>query len=173
MPRQSFRIDQPAASISPPASFWVASLGSLAVIIGGVGPWATWLNSVAISGTSLHGWREVAVGAVGLALLWLYQWGGWLLPAILAALVGIVGLVGAIDTIHTVTNAGAVSLFGVTYRYLGVAWGLYLVLAGAIVLALSASVLAWSGARARWLRGRWPRPTRARDVETLPSDPRA
>jgi hypothetical protein len=166
MSHQSFRIN-------PPVSFWVASLASLGVVIGGVGPWATWLNSVSISGTSLHGWREVAVGVVALILLWLYQWGGWLLAAVLAAVAAILGLVGAIDAINTVTNNGAVSLFGVTYRYLGVAWGLYLVLAGTIVLALSASVLAWGDVRARWLRARWPRAARARDVKTLPSDPPA
>jgi hypothetical protein len=151
---------QPRYTPQPPI-FWVASLASLGIIIGGVGPWATWLNSVQISGTSLHGWREVAVGAVALGVLIIRQWGGQLVPGVIAAVMGIVGLVGAIDAIHTVTRDGAITFFGVTYRYLGAAWGLYLVAAAAAVLIVSASLLVWGDVRAK--RGR---PARVWTVET-------
>jgi hypothetical protein len=159
MPRQSLPSSQPA-------SFWLASLASLGIIIGGVGPWATWLNSVAISGTSLHGWREVAVGVVALAMLFIRQLGGRLVPTLIAAAMGVIGLVGGIDAINTVTREGAITIFGVTYRYLGAAWGLYLVVAGAAVLAVSASLLVWRDVRARRAR-----PARAWELETRRVEP--
>lgn len=133
-----------------PPSFWVASLASLAVIVGGVAPWATYLNYVSISGTSMHGWREVVVGACALVLLGIYQLRKWRLVMLVTALLGVLGVIGAIGALHSITSGGAVNVFGVTYRYLTAAWGIYLVLVGTIILTLAASALAWEGARA-WL----------------------
>jgi hypothetical protein len=41
-----------------------------------------------------------------------------------------------------------VTVLGQQYRYLDPAWGIYLVLAGAIALVCSASALAWRASRA-------------------------
>ena len=139
----------PAGVLSQPASFWVASLASLGIIIGGIGPWATYLNYVSISGTSMHGWREVAVGAVALVMLGLYQMSGWRPPLIGAGVVGVLGLIGAIDALHSITSGGAVTVLGITYRFISAAWGVYLVLAGTIVLTLCIALLMWQVFRSR------------------------
>jgi hypothetical protein len=139
-----------ARALNQPASFWVASVASLGVIVGGVGPWATYMNYVSISGTSMHGWREVAVGVIALVLLGVYQLCGWRTPAVVAAILGLLGVIGAIADLRSITSGGAITVFGITYRYLNASWGIYLVLTGTIILMLSASVLACTGARA-WL----------------------
>jgi hypothetical protein len=131
-----------------PLSFWLAALASLAIIIGGVGPWATAYTLVSISGTSMHGWREVEVGVLGLLMLGLHLVRRGRLPLLVAALAGALGAMGAVATLNKINSGGAITVFGLHYRYLSPAWGLYLVLAGAIALALSASALAWRVSRA-------------------------
>jgi hypothetical protein len=131
-----------------PASFWVAALASLGLIIGGVGPWATAYTLVSISGTSMHGWREVSVGVLGLAMLALHVALRARLPLLVAAVGGVLGAIQAIATLDNIDSGGAVTVFGLEYRFLDPAWGLYLVLAGAIALAFSASALAWRVSRA-------------------------
>lgn len=74
-----------AALWHQPAGFWVTALAAVGVIIGSIGPWARWLNFVSISGTSMHGWREVGVGAVALAMLGLHRPRGGRLPLIARA----------------------------------------------------------------------------------------
>jgi hypothetical protein len=133
---------------SQPVSFWIAALASLAIIIGGVGPWATAYTVMSISGTSMHGWREVAVGALGLAMLGLYLVRPGRLPLVVAGVAGALGAGGAIATLDKIDSGGTVTVFGFYYRYLDPAWGLYLVLAGTIALAFSASALAWRAPRA-------------------------
>jgi hypothetical protein len=137
-----------AAFANQPGSFWVASLASLGVILGGVGPWATWLNFVSISGTSMHGWREVGVGAVGLVMLGLHQLRGGRLPLIVAGVAGALGATQAIATWSKIISGGAMTVLGVQYRYMDAAWGLYLVLVSTITLVFCASVLAWRAFRA-------------------------
>jgi hypothetical protein len=145
-PREELRI--PAAFANQPASFWLASLASLAVIIGDVGPWATVWSFVSISGTSMHGWREVGVGAVGLAMLGLHQVRGGRVALIVAGVAGALGAMLAITTLTKISSGGAVTVLGVEYRYVDAAWGLYLVLVGTITLVVSASALAWRAFRA-------------------------
>jgi hypothetical protein len=141
------RVEMAAAFAAQPASFWLASLASLGMIIGGVGPWATEFGFVSVSGTSMHGWREVLVGVVGLAMLGLHQLRGARLPLILAGVAGALGAIGAIAALDKINSGGAVTVLGQQYRYLDPAWGLYLVLAGAITLVCSASALAWRASR--------------------------
>jgi hypothetical protein len=136
-----------AAAFGRPASFWVASLASLGMIIGGVGPWATVFTFMSMSGTSMDGWREVMAGAVGLAMLGLHRLRGARLPLIVASFAGALGAMQAIATLSTIQSGGAVTVLGQQYRYLDAAWGLYLVLAGAIALMCSTAVLAWRSAR--------------------------
>jgi hypothetical protein len=118
------------------------------MIIGGVGPWATAYNFLSLSGTSMHGWREVGVGACGLVMLALYQVLGARLPLIVAAVAGALGATQAMTTISKIDSGGAVTVLGTQYRYIDVAWGLYLVLTAALTLLVSASALAWRASRA-------------------------
>lgn len=76
-------------------------------------------------------------------MLGVYQLRGWRLPLIMAGVLGVLGLIGALDALHKITSGGAVTFFGVTYRYMDAAWGLYLVLAATIVLALAIATLVW------------------------------
>jgi hypothetical protein len=131
-----------------PASFWLASLASLGMIIGGVGPWATQFGLLSLSGTSMHGWNAVMAGVVGLAMLGLHQVRAARLPLIVAGVAGALGAMQAIAALSKIHSGGAVTVFGQQYRFLEPAWGLYLVLAAAIVLACSASALAWRASRA-------------------------
>jgi hypothetical protein len=147
-PRQSTERAVAAPLARQPASFWVASLASLAIIIGGVGPWATAFGYVSLSGTGMHGWREVMVGVVGLAMLGLHQLLGGRLPLIAASVAGLLGALGALAALSKIHSGGALTVLGQTYRYVDPAWGLYLVLAGALVLLCSASALAWRTSRA-------------------------
>jgi hypothetical protein len=137
-----------AAFANQPGSVWAALLASLSAIIGGVAPWATVWNFMSISGTSMHGWREVGVGVVGLVMLGLYQLRGARIPLIIAAIAGALGAALAITTLSKITSGGAITVLGVEYRYMDAAWGLYLVLVGTISLAVSTSVLAWRAFRA-------------------------
>ena len=136
-------------ALNPPATFWVASIASLGVIVGGVGPWATYLNYVSISGTSMHGWREVGVGVVALVMLGLYRLRGARLPLIVTGIIGALGFIGGIAALHDILTNGAVTVFGFEYRYLDAAWGIYLVLVGTATLALSSALLVWRDFRAR------------------------
>jgi hypothetical protein len=131
-----------------PLSFWLAALASLGIMIGGVAPWATAYNLVSISGTSMHGWREVEVGALGLVMLALHLVRRGRLPLLVAAVAGALGAIQAVATLNKINSGGAVTVFAFHYRYLDPAWGLYLVLAASIALVFSASVLAWRVSRA-------------------------
>jgi hypothetical protein len=145
VPRQ--RLEVAAAFAGQPASFWFASLGSLALIVGGIGPWATAYGFLSLSGTSMHGWRAVIIGVLGLVMLGLHQLRGARLPLIVAAGAGVLGAMLAITGLSKINSGGVVTVFGQQYRYLDPAWGLYLVLAGSIALACFASALAWRASR--------------------------
>ena len=142
------RVDLAAAFAAQPASFWLASLGSLGMIIGGIGPWATAFGYVSLSGTSMHGWRAVAVGVVALAMLGMHQLRRARLPLIVAGGAGVLAVMQAIATLSQINSNGAVTVLGQQYRYVDPAWGLYLVLGGAIVLVCSACALVWRSSRA-------------------------
>jgi hypothetical protein len=131
-----------------PAGLWAAALGCVAMIIGGVGPWATAWHFTSISGTSMHGGREVAVGVVGLLMLALHMVSGARLPLIGAGIAGALGAMGAVAAWDKISTNGAVTVLGIQYQFIDVAWGLYLVLAGAITLTVCACALAWQRYRA-------------------------
>jgi hypothetical protein len=135
------------AAFGQPASFWGAALAALCVVIGGVGPWATAFGVMSLSGTSMEGWREVIAGIVALAMLGLYQLLGARLPLILAGIAGALGAMQALATLARIHSGGAVTVLGQQYRYLDAAWGLYLVLAGAIALVCCAVALARRASR--------------------------
>jgi hypothetical protein len=96
----------------------------------------------------MHGWRAVTVGVVGFAMLGPHQLRGARLPLIVAGVAGALGAMQAVATLGEINSDGAVTVLGQQYRYLDPAWGIYLVLAGAIALVCSASALAWRASRA-------------------------
>ena len=130
-----------------PAGLWLGIVASLGMIVGGVGPWATAFGYLSLSGTSMQGWREVAAGVVGLAMLGLHTLRGARLPLLFAGVAGLLGAIGAIAMLEKIDSDGAVTVLGRQYRYLDPAWGLYLVLAAAIALVLAAA-LTWRASRA-------------------------
>jgi hypothetical protein len=145
-PRQ--RVEIPGSIAAAPASFWLASLASLGLIIGGIAPWATEFGFVSLSGTSMHGWRAVMVGVLGLAMLAAHQLRGARLPLVVAGVGGALAAWLAVAALSKINSDGAVSVFGQQYRFLDAAWGLYLVLAAGIALACATSALMWRASRA-------------------------
>jgi hypothetical protein len=132
----------PGTLAAQAVTFWMAMLGALGMIVGGIAPWATVFALQSFSGTRMHGWREVAAGAIALILLGVYQVRPSRLPLIGAALLGALGAIGAIATWSKIQSGGVFTVFGVEYRYLDPAWGLYLVIGGALLLTFTAAALA-------------------------------
>jgi hypothetical protein len=136
------------AFAGPPASVWVAALASIGLIVGGIAPWATAFGYLSFAGTSMHGWRAVMVGVAGLAMLVLHLLRGGRLPLIVASVAGVLAALLAILTLSKIQSDGAVTVLGQQYHYVDPAWGLYLVLVGAIALVCSTCALAWRASRA-------------------------
>ena len=132
-----------------PLCFWLAVAGALGVIIGAVGPWTTAWGVVPVSGTGMHGWREVAIGVVALALLAIHRRRGRALELLLVAVDGTIGASGAAVALAKINANDTLSVLGFHYTFLDPAWGIYLVLGSAIVLTGCASTLAWRGRRRR------------------------
>jgi hypothetical protein len=99
-----------------PACVWVAWLASAAMIIGGFAPWATAFGFISLSGTRMHGWNEIVVGILGLAMLGLHRLRGARGPVIVAAVGGAVGATQAVVTLAKLGSDGAVTVLGVRYR---------------------------------------------------------
>lgn len=133
----------PGTIAAQSAAFWLAMLGALGMIVGGVAPWATAFTLQSFSGTRMHGWREVFAGALAVILLGVFQVRPTRLPLIGAAVLGALGAIGAAVTLGRIESGGVFTVFGVEYRYLSPAWGLFLVLGAALTLFLTATALAW------------------------------
>jgi hypothetical protein len=142
------RVGAVTAVAGRPASFWLAGAACILLIVGGFAPWATAFGYASLSGTGMHGWREVSAGAIGLALLALHFWRGRRLPLIAAAVLGILGAILALATLHDLRANGAVTVLFWQYRYLRPAWGLYVTLVAAIALAVCAAASARRGGAA-------------------------
>ena len=131
------------------AAYWLGIVGSLGMIVGGLAPWATSFGLQSFSGTRMHGWREVAAGVLAVLMLGLYHVRPARLALIGAAAIGALGAIGAIVAWSKIQSGGVFTIFGVQYRYLDPAWGLYLVLGGALTLLFTASALAWTAREQR------------------------
>jgi hypothetical protein len=136
-------ITMPVAVKVEPVCFWLAVASALGVIIGAVGPWTTAWGVVPVSGTGMHGWREVAVGVVALALLAVHRRRGRALELLLVAIDGAIGASGAAVALSKINANDTLTVLGFHYTFLDPAWGIYLVLGGAIVLVCCASTLVW------------------------------
>jgi hypothetical protein len=122
-------------------SWWVAAIASVAMIIGGFGPWATALGFVSVNGTQGDGWLVIAAGVAGLLLLWAEarsrQGGGLLLAA------GLAGAGGAAVAIYYLAQIESAQgeLFGEDVDLIDPAWGLYASILGGATLVVAAFVL--------------------------------
>jgi hypothetical protein len=129
------------------AAFWLAILGSLGMIVGGLAPWATAFTFQSLSGTRMHGWRDVACGVLAVIMLGAYHVRPTRVPLIGAAVIGALGAIGAIMVWSKIQSGGVYTFFAVQYRYVNPAWGLYLVIGSALILCFTASALAWRTGR--------------------------
>jgi hypothetical protein len=121
-------------------------MACLAIVIGSVAPWSMAYGFMSFSGTRMHGWNEIGVAGLGLAMLGAHRMLEARLPLLVAAVAGALGAIQAVGTLTKIGSDGSVTVFGIQYRFLDPAWGLYLVLAGTIALACSAA-LTWLAAR--------------------------
>jgi hypothetical protein len=133
----------PGTLAAPAAAFWLAVLGSLGTIVGGMAPWATAFALQSFSGTRMHGWRVVACGVLAVIMLGVYHVRPTRLPLIGAAVIGAFAALGGIIAWSRIQSGGVYTIFAVKYRYLDPAWGLYLVVGSALILVFTASALAW------------------------------
>src|SRR5262245_28102376 len=117
-------LDNPAPATIPatikvePLCFWLAAASALGVIVGAVGPWTTAWGSLPLSGTAMHGWREVAVGVVALALLAVHLRRRRSLELVLVAVDGMVGASGAAVALSKIQAHDTLSILGFHYTFL-------------------------------------------------------
>jgi hypothetical protein len=149
------RMPLPAAIKPDTVYLWLAAASALGVIIGAVGPWASAWGVVQLSGTEMHGWREVAIGVIALALLAVFRWRGGALVLVLVAVDGWIGAAGATSAIAKINEHATLTILGFRYTFLTPAWGLYLVFGASLALACCASALAWRTRRAAVLLRRY------------------
>jgi hypothetical protein len=142
-------ITKPALKVEP-VCFWLAAASALGVIVGAVGPWTTAWGMVPVSGTGMHGWREVAIGGVALALLAVHRRRGRALELLLVAIDGAIGASGAAVALTKINANDTLSVLGFHYTFLDPAWGIYLVLGRALALTCCAGALAWRRSRRAW-----------------------
>lgn len=128
---------------------WLAAAGAVGVIAGAIGPWATAWGVAEISGTSMRGWPEVALGVVALVLLELHRWREGILVPALATLTGALCAAGAGATFAEINTHDTLTILGFRYTYVEPAWGLYLAMGGALVLCGGAAALVWRAAAYR------------------------
>jgi hypothetical protein len=126
-----------------PKSFWWLLLSATAMVLGGLGPWATAFGALSVSGTSGDGWLLIAGGAVAVALTVVHvrRQGRARWPMI------VVGLIGSGCAIAAIIDLGDIASATDGSDLLGDAvspgWGIWLSVASSASLAL-ASILALS-----------------------------
>jgi hypothetical protein len=122
----------------------VAVLGCLVVVVGSFGPWATVLF-LSFAGT--QGAGKLTAGLAGAALLVLAvtkgRAGGRILAGVMVAVAGTVAGYDSIDLARVVANS---TLFG--HPIASVGWGIYSVLAGAVITVVALAQAA--GELVRW-----------------------
>ncbi len=122
-----------------PLAIWVA-LSAAAMVIGGLGPWASIADVATVSGTDADGWFLIGGGllAAALALPVLLK-GRARRSLIVATAVGALAtLIAAVD-IADVNGLAGSEVFGLT---VDTGWGLSLALIGSMSVA-AASLTAW------------------------------
>jgi Protein of unknown function (DUF2510) len=132
---------QAAAQASPrvlPGAFWGLLAASVAVGIGSVGPWAT--NAlVTAGGLDGDGWITLVMAAISAVALYQAYTSNPFQINLAPVIAGLVAAgLGIYDAVQ-IEDAGDTRLFGEAVDVANVGWGLYLVIAGGIGMA----VLGW------------------------------
>lgn len=134
----------------------VSVIGAVMICIGSLGPWAEGLGQT-VPGTDMDGPYMLALALIALGALWVFAATGKQWPAAVTLLLGIaVAAIGVIDfaDINDTTELmrdlsagedllGALEVQANADQLRDPAWGIYLVIAGGIVLAV-ASAVAWN-----------------------------
>lgn len=111
-----------------PALWWALGAAAL-MVVGGLGPWATALGVVDVSGTKGDGWIAIFLGALAAAVLWFAK--GKAGPVV-ALIAGAIGLLVAIIDFADISSLG---------ELVDPAWGIFAVIAGSVALGVAAIVL--------------------------------
>lgn len=130
--------------VSP--AYWVAALSVVAMVVGSIGPWIT-AGDQSVDGTSRDGALIITLAVVVAILLGVYRAYGQRGVLIAAAVVGAIGTITCIADLIDIHNKSNTSqqLDGPA---LNAGWGIYVALAGCVILAIS-SLLARASAQPR------------------------
>jgi hypothetical protein len=113
-----------------------------AMVIGGLGPWASALNVISVNGTRGDGWIVIAAALVGVACLSGYVSRSWRGLGLIAAVCGIAGAVTSAVDLQNIASAHSVTLFGRHLHLVQPGWGIYLdLLASVVFFGLAVSLL--------------------------------
>jgi hypothetical protein len=135
-----------------PSAFWLSVLAALLMIVGGLGPWASALGIVSVSGTRAEdGWVVIAVAGLGLAAVWSRMLRESLSAAIAAVICGLIGAVVSGIDLHKLARAGASSssFFGRQVQLVQVEWGIYLAVGASVAFVGFVLVMTALGRRRR------------------------
>jgi hypothetical protein len=114
------------------------------MVVGALGPWATALNFISVSGTRGDGWIVIAAALVGVACLWGCVARPSLLAGCVAAVCGVAATaVSAID-LHQLSSGASVNFFGTRMNLVQPGWGIYADLAASVAfVATVVALLVW------------------------------
>ena len=121
---------------SQPAQFWCAAAATVSMVVGALGPWATALDLVSISGTRGDGPLVILAAAVSAAMLLSYAVRGSRGVLIGSALAGAAGFViGLVDFVD-IASRGSGEIFDEEVELVDPGWGIYVVIlaSGALVV---------------------------------------
>jgi hypothetical protein len=124
---------------SQPAPFWWAAGATVSMVVGALGPWATALDLVSLSGTRGDGWLVILAAAVSAAMLWSYAIRGSRGVLIGSALAGATGLVIGIVDFVDIASRGSGEIFDEEVQLVDPGWGIY------VVILASAALVVFSG----------------------------
>lgn len=135
---------------------WIAIAGAVVIAVGSLGPWAKALGQT-MAGTEADGVITLVLAALALAVLWVVGSTTKAWPALVALLIGLAVLTTGVidyidinDTTELVRDLaeeeddllGALRIQANADTLRNPAWGIYLVIAGGVVVAV-ASAVAW------------------------------
>jgi Protein of unknown function (DUF2510) len=118
-----------AAPTRKPPAFWVAIAAAALMVLGGLGPWATALRVVDVSGTNGDGWLVIGAAVVAAGVLFASPRDAGPIVALLAAIGG--AIVGFVD-LSDINSRGAL---------VQPAWGIYMVLLSSGTLFVASLIL--------------------------------
>jgi hypothetical protein len=131
-----------AAFARQPGAFWWAAGSAVFMAVGSFGPWARALF-INVSGLEGDGVITLAIAVAAAAALWRYAATGN--PAFLIAITAgavVAAAIGIYDATE-IESQSSIDFFGEQLELASVGWGLYLMIAASISLAIAALALYW------------------------------